>query len=92
MKALIRNSGETVTENMDIAGIDWCTGAPLTDRYHIGGPYIMVQNYVPPVNDEPETYEEIVIEQEPVVEENENDYIVINGVRYTKDELRRMLE
>ena len=52
----------------------------------------MVQNYVPPVNDEPETYEEIVIEQEPVVEENENDYIVINGVRYTKDELRRMLE
>lgn len=28
MKALIRNPGETVTEDMGIAGIDWNTGMP----------------------------------------------------------------
>ena len=95
MKALIRNEGETITEDMDIPCIDWSTGYPLTGAKWFGGPYKMVQNYVAPVDGgQEETYEEIVVEPEPepVVEENEDDYIVINGVRYSKDELRSLLE
>ena len=48
MKALIRNKGETITEDNHIAGIDWQTGAPLTNAAWYGGPYTLVQNYVPP--------------------------------------------
>lgn len=51
MKALIRNDGETVTEDMCIPGIDWKTGAPLTNPYWAGGPYTLVENYIPPVED-----------------------------------------
>ena len=96
MKALIRNEGETVTEDMNIPCIDWNTGYPLTNAKWFGGPYKMVQNYVAPVEDQEETYEEIVVEPEseaePVVEENEDNYVVINGVRYSKEELRRLIE
>ena len=88
MKALIRNEGETVTEDMGIPGIDWNTGWPLTDPVWAGGPYQLVQNYVPPVEDVPETYEIVEPEPEPVVEE---DTVVINGVTYTKAQLREML-
>ena len=91
MKALIRNKGETVTEDMDIPCIDWKTGYPLTGDKWFGGPYRMVQNYVPPVEDQEETYEEIVVEPEPVVEENEDDYVIIDGKRYSKEELRALL-
>lgn len=91
MKALIRSEGETITEDMDIPCIDWNTGAPLTDPKWYGGPYIMVQNYVPPVNDEPVQYEE-VIEPEQVEIEDENDYVVIEGKKYSKKELRSLLE
>ena len=48
MKALIRGQGETVTESDNIAGIDWNTGAPLTNSAWCGGPYTLVQNYIPP--------------------------------------------
>ena len=48
MKALIRNEGETVTERDGIVGIDWNTGAPLTNAAWCGGPYTLVQNYIPP--------------------------------------------
>ena len=95
MKALIRNEGETVTEDMNIPSIDWNTGYPLTNAKWFGGPYKMVQNYVAPVEEgEEANYEEIVVEAEPepVVEENEDDYVVINGIRYSKDELRSLLE
>ena len=90
MKALIRNEGETVTESMNIEGIDWNTGAPLTNPAWAGGPYQLVQNYVPPVEDAPETYEIVEPEPEPesVVEE---ETVVINGVAYTKAQLREML-
>ena len=92
MKALIRNEGETVTEDMGIPCIDWSTGAPLTDPAWFGGPYQLVQNYVAPTEDEPETYEvvepEPEPEPEPVVEE---ETVVINGVTYTKAQLREML-
>lgn len=89
MKALIRNEGETVTENTGIAGIDWDTGAPLTNAAWAGGPYILVQNYVPPTESEPETYEPVPEpEPEPVLEE---ETVVINGVTYTKAQLREMI-
>ena len=88
MKALIRNKGETVTENDGIEGIDWQTGAPLTNAAWAGGPYTLVQNYVPPVDDEPESYEIVEPEPEPVIEE---ETVVINGVTYTKAQLREML-
>ena len=47
MKALIRNKGETVTEEMKIPGIDWKNGMPLTNPVWAGGPYILVNDYVP---------------------------------------------
>ena len=49
MRALIRNPGETVTENDGIVGIDWDTGAPLTNDSWSGGPYVLVGNYDPSV-------------------------------------------
>ena len=49
MRALIRNPGETVTENDGIVGIDWDTGAPLTNDSWSGGPYVLVENYNPSV-------------------------------------------
>lgn len=48
MKALIRDDGETVIENDGIEGIDWQTGAPLTNAAWAGGPYRLVQDYIPP--------------------------------------------
>ena len=94
MKALIRNPHETVTEADDVKFIDWNTGYPLTNAKWFGGPYRMVQNYVAPSEDQEETYEEIVAdpEPEPVVEENEDDYVIIDGKRYSKEELRSLLE
>lgn len=47
MKALIRNEGEAVTEDMGHSFIDWNTGAPLTNSGWFGGPYILVNDYVP---------------------------------------------
>ena len=97
MKALIRNEEETITEDMDIPCIDWSTGYPLTNPKWFGGPYTMVQNYVPPQEDTPESYEEIVVEPEQVdveeeVIENEDDYVIIDGKKYSKEELRSLLE
>ena len=97
MKALIRNPGETVTEEMNIPCIDWSTGYPLTNAKWFGGPYTLVQNYVPPKDDTPAQYEEVVIEDpEPIPQEEEvvedDDYVVIGGVRYSKEELRSLIE
>ena len=41
MKALIRNAGETVLETAGIDGIDWTTGAPLTNPSWAGGAYAL---------------------------------------------------
>ena len=97
MKALIRNPRETVTEADGITGIDWEDGAPLTNEAWCGGPYTLVQNYVPPKDNEPAQYEEVIVEDpEPIVQEEEvvedDDYVVINGVRYTKEELRKVID
>ena len=97
MKALIRNEGETVREDMNIPGIDWNTGYPLTNPKWFGGPYTLVQNYVPPVNDEAAQHEEVIVEDpEPIPQEEEvvedDDYVIIGGVRYSKAELRSLIE
>lgn len=46
MKALIRREGEIVTERDGIEGIDWTTGAPLTNEAWCGGPYALIENYL----------------------------------------------
>jgi len=91
MKALIRHEGETVLETANIDGIEWDTGAPLTNPAWAGGSYTLVQNYVPPKDDEPAQYEE-VIEPEQVEIEDEDDYVIIDGKKYSKEELRSLLE
>lgn len=87
MKALIRNPGETVTEDMGIPGIDWKTGMPLTNPVWAGGPYQMVDNYVEvadgviydvAVYPEPEDLAPAAA-QDPVA-----DTIVIDGVTYIR--------
>lgn len=47
MKALKREIGETITEDMKILGIDWGTGAPLTNPDWCGGPYSLIDDYQP---------------------------------------------
>ena len=47
MKALIRNKGETITDDMNIPCINWKTGAPLTNPGWFGGAYILVNDYAP---------------------------------------------
>lgn len=90
MKALIRNPNETVTEAMHIPGIDWDTGMPLTNPVWAGGPYKIVDNY------DPQTGEENTVQQaEPKTEEEiveDSDYVVIDGKKYSKTELRSLLE
>ena len=94
MKALIRNKGETVTENMNIPCIDWSTGYPLTSEKWFGGTYTLVQNYIPPKDDEPAQYEEVVVEdREPIPQDvvEDDDYVIIDGKKYSKEELRSLL-
>lgn len=47
MKALIRNKGETLTEDMNVIGINWDNGMPLTNPDWAGGPYTLIENYIP---------------------------------------------
>ena len=97
MKALLRNEGETITEDMNIPCIEWDTGYPLTDPKWFGGPYTLVQNYVPPIdNTHAPQCEEIVVEPAQVEVEKEiedvDDYVIIDGKKYSKEELRSLLE
>lgn len=91
MKALIRKKGETVLESDGIPGIDWDTGYPLTASGWAGGPYILVNDYVPDTPDEdfaeaPEP--EIVTEPAPAETE---ETITIDGKEYTREELLALL-
>ena len=90
MKALMRNEGETVTEDMNIPCIDWKTGAPLTDTKWFGGPYTLVENYIPPVSEEDTLQIEQPELKEKIVEND--DYVIIDGKKYNKTELRSLLE
>ncbi len=91
MKALIRQSGETITEDMGIPGIDWKTGMPLTNPVWAGGPYKLVDDYDPQTceenivqNEQPKTEEKIV--------EDVDDYVIIDNKKYSKTKLRSLLE
>ena len=83
MKALIRNEGETVTEAMGIPGINWDNGMPLTNPVWAGGPYILVNNYIPddPADDFAEDPEPAAT---PAAQDPAGDTIVIDGVTYTR--------
>ena len=92
MKALIRNPGETVLENYDLVFIDWNTGAPLTNPGWSGGPYVLVNDYVPEAPDEdfaeaPEP--EIVTEPAPA---EDVETVTIDGKEYTREELLALLD
>ncbi len=89
MKALIRNKGETILESYNIPCIDWNTGAPLTNNEWSGGPYQLVSNYNPADATSPAMVPRT--EPEPEIE-NEDDYVVIDGKRYSKAELRSLIE
>ena len=101
MKALVRNEGETVTEDMNIPCIDRNTGYPLTNSKWFGGPYTLLENYVPEVEEDLDFVKglhEQLIEEEPEEETprqevvEDDDYVVIGGVRYSKEELRSLIE
>ena len=87
MKALKRGS-EIVTEEMNIPCINWNNGAPLTNPGWFGGPYILVNDYVP---DDPA--DDFVLAdpapaaagtQDPDAPVPVGDTIVIDGVTYTR--------
>lgn len=83
MKALIREEGETVTEDMGIPGIDWVTGYPLTARGWAGGSYQLVDNYVAVADGA--IYDVAVYpEPEDPAQDPAADTIVIDGVTYTR--------
>lgn len=84
MKALIRNPGETVLESYNIPCIDWNTGAPLTNREWAGGPYVLVNDYVPTAD------EDFAETPEPIPTESE-ETVTINGKEYTVEEARKIL-
>lgn len=80
MKALVRNTGETVTEAMHIPGIDWNTGMPLTCPDWAGGPYRLVDNYIELADG---AIYDVAVYPEPE-DDNVQDTIVIDGVTYTR--------
>ena len=91
MTALIRKSNETIIESDGIVGIDWDTGAPLTNPAGCGGPYVLVENYDPSVCEvvgPDEFFERAGVEHAntPAPET-----VTIDGKTYTKDELLVLL-
>ena len=91
MKALIRRKGETVTEDMEIPGIEWDTGYPLTASGWASGPYTLVSDYVPEVEDDLDfingLHEQLVEDTEP----EDTETVTINGKEYTVEEAREIL-
>lgn len=61
MKALIRREGETVLETAGIEGIDWTTGAPLTNPAWCGGAYALCED-CPVTDPEPQDFDISTIE------------------------------
>jgi len=87
MKALIRNEGETVLESYNTPGIDWNTGAPLTNPGWFGGAYILVNDYVPETPDEDFAEEPEIVTKPAESEET----VTIDGKQYTREELLAIL-
>lgn len=88
MKALLRNTGETVRETDGIEGIDWETGAPLTNENWCGGSYTIVSDYRDPDSATENPGENPVSVPEP---ETEKTY-TIDGKEYTKSEILKLLD
>ena len=88
MKALMREKGETVTEDMRIPGINWDTGYPLTASGWSGGPYILVNDYVPTADEDFAEAPEIVTESAPVEDEES---VPIHGKEETREGLHARL-
>ena len=86
MKALIRSVGETVTEYNNIPGIDWNTGAPLTNPAWAGGAYILVNDYVPTADEDFAEEPEIV-----TAPAESEETVTIDGKEYTREELLALL-
>ena len=68
MKALIRGKGETITQDIKVAGINWDTGAPLTNTTWCGGPYALIEDYTPPQYDEEGEKVQISDKEKEIVE------------------------
>lgn len=83
MKALVRRRFETITQDMGLSFINWNTGAPLTNAGWSGGPYALVNDYVPedPTDDFAAADASV---QDPVVEDAAPDTVVIDGVTYIR--------
>lgn len=91
MKALVRNKGETVTENDNVIGIYWDTGAPLTNPAWAGGPYRLVQDYQEPVEQDAETLPDTCSsESEGAVTESPST-VTYGGKEYTLEELKKLI-
>ena len=86
MRALIRHKYETVTEDMGYSFIDWNTGAPLTNREWSGGPYILVNDYVPTADEDFAEEPEIV-----TAPAESEETVTIDGKEYTRGELLAIL-
>lgn len=81
MKALIRNEGETVTQDMGHSFINWNTGAPLTDSDWCGGPYRLVDETLPEIRSS---------ESEGAVTESPST-VSYGGKEYTLEELKKLI-
>lgn len=88
MKALIRNPGETVLESDGVPGIEWVTGYPLTASGWSGGPYVLVNDYVPTPDEDFAEAPEPEIVTEPAESE---ETVTIGGKEYTLDELKKLI-
>ena len=75
---------------MGIPGIEWGTGYPLTNPGWAGGPYILMNNYTPSVEDDIAEDSEPASAATPEASQNPDapvpvgDIIVIDGVTYTR--------
>lgn len=89
MKALIRNPGETILESDNVPGIEWDTGYPLTASGWAGGPYVLVNDYVPTEGEDDVEFE---IQARGTGQEHyENETVTIDGKQYTRAELLALL-
>lgn len=88
MKALTRNKGETIRKSDGIEGIDWKTGAPLTNPEWCGGPYRLVDNYVEPIDGDGHTPVDVpvLIYDEVVSKEVAEELLNVNGPIIVEDE------
>lgn len=84
MKALIRESNEIILESDGIVGIDWSTGAPLTNPSWAGGPYVLVENYDPTMCETRSSESEGAVTESPST-------VSYGGKEYTLEELKKLI-